>query len=99
MSSLAVSNFVDHLPLDKHMNIEDMQPVGDSYLVDNLMIKGVSMDRSLNASNVDYALEDADELKGLRHYFHKAFLGNIYYYLHPIINEHEVHLEGLGKSG
>ncbi len=53
-----------------------------SSLVDKLLIKGLKHDRSLNDSNHDYIMIDAQEGQGIRYFMHKYFVGFHYYYLH-----------------
>lgn len=54
-------------------NIEDV--IDSSYIIDQLFIKGLSADRTMNDTNLDYVMSDALEVDGLRSYIHKYNLG------------------------
>lgn len=53
----------------------------DSYIVEQLFVKGVSHDRDLNDSNIDYAYFKKFENQGVRVYTHKYYLGFLPLYL------------------
>ena len=52
-----------------------------SYIIDQMLIKGVKADRDENDSNHDYMYVDTNESEGLRYYLHKYFLGFHPYYI------------------
>ena len=54
----------------------------DSYIVDSIIIKGVSPNRDENDSNFDYELMKNKDNEGMRFYFHKYFTGHMHYYQH-----------------
>jgi len=54
----------------------------DTYIVDSLIVKGVSVIRSENDCNYDYNLQKNLDSKGMRFYMHKYFTGHMHYYLH-----------------
>lgn len=51
-----------------------------SYLIDSVLIKGLSVNRSENYSNFDYNLFMNLEEAGIRMYTHKFFTGYQHYY-------------------
>lgn len=53
-----------------------------TYIIDNMIIKGISPVRSENDCNYDYDLLKNREQDGLRFYMHKYFSGHMHYYLH-----------------
>jgi hypothetical protein len=53
-----------------------------SYIVDSVIIKGVSPRRKENDSNFDYSLMKNLDNQGLRFYNHKYFSGHMHYYQH-----------------
>lgn len=63
----------------RHNLVSDIE--GD-YLVDCMLVRGVSPDRSQNESNFDYTLDRTEEDSGLRYYRHKYFDGYEHYYQH-----------------
>lgn len=52
-----------------------------SYIIDQMLIKGVKSNRDDNDSNHDYMYVDTNESEGLRYYLHKYFLGFHPYYI------------------
>jgi hypothetical protein len=54
--------------------------IDQSYMIDNLLIKGLSVNRSENYSNFDYNLYTNLEEAGIRMYTHKFFKGYQHYY-------------------
>ena len=52
-----------------------------SYIIDQMLIKGVKANRDDNDSNHDYMYVDTNESEGLRYYLHKYFLGFHPYYI------------------
>jgi len=52
-----------------------------SYIIDQMLIKGVKSNRDDNDSNHDYMYVDTNENEGLRYYLHKYFLGFHPYYI------------------
>ena len=54
----------------------------DTYIVDSMIIKGVSPRRDENDCNYDYVLEKGKDHMGMRFYMHKYFTGHMHYYLH-----------------
>ena len=52
-----------------------------SYIIDQMLIKGVKANRDDNYSNHDYMYVDTNESEGLRYYLHKYFLGFHPYYI------------------
>jgi hypothetical protein len=52
-----------------------------SYIIDQMLIKGVKASRDDNDSNHDYMYVDTNESEGLRYYLHKYFLGFHPYYI------------------
>ena len=56
--------------------------IKETYIVDQMIIKGVSPNREENQSNFDYNLHKEQEDDGYRFYLHKYFTGHEYYYLH-----------------
>lgn len=54
----------------------------DTYIVDSMIIKGVSPRREENDSNYDYVVQKQLDHEGMRFYMHKYFLGHMHYYLH-----------------
>lgn len=52
-----------------------------SYLIDNMLVKGVKFNRDENDTNHDYMYVDTHESIGLRFYLHKYFLGFHPYYM------------------
>lgn len=54
--------------------------IDQTYIVDNLLVQGVSARRSENQSNFDYRLRKQEEEQGLRQYVHKYFEGYGLYY-------------------
>eukprot|EP00347_Sterkiella_histriomuscorum_P000208 403376769 len=53
----------------------------ESYIVDQILVKGVSQDRELNDQNIDYIYSNRYEGEGLRIYTHKYFIGYAPLYL------------------
>ena len=53
----------------------------ESYIIDKIFVKGVSHNRDLNDSNLDYNYVSHHENEGLRFYMHKYFIGFHAYYL------------------
>ena len=53
-----------------------MSDIEKSYIVDNMLIKGLSVNRNENYCNYDYNLGTNLEDSGLRFYTHKYFLGH-----------------------
>lgn len=60
-------------------SVEETQK--SSYIIDQMLIKGVKHNRDENDSNHDYMYVDTHENMGLRFYLHKYFLGFHPYYL------------------
>ena len=54
--------------------------IEDTYIVDNMIVKGVSSDRSQNACNFDYLKVRGHEENGILFYMHKYFAGYMHYY-------------------
>ena len=52
-----------------------------SYIIDQMLIKGVKANRDDNDSNHDHMYVDTNESEGLRYYLHKYFLGFHPYYI------------------
>jgi hypothetical protein len=52
-----------------------------SYMIDQVLVKGVKFDRHLNDLNHDYMYVDSHVNQGLRFYLHKYFLGFHPYYM------------------
>lgn len=52
-----------------------------SYIIDQMLVKGVRHDRDKNDSNHDYMYVNTHENQGLRFYLHKYFLGFHPYYM------------------
>ena len=63
-------------------------------MVDNVIIKGVSVIRDENDCNYDYNLLKNMDNQGMRFYMHKYFSGHMSYYLHL---KYEKHLKRLGE--
>jgi hypothetical protein len=59
----------------------------DTYIVDSMIIKGVSVNRDENDCNYDYNLLKNLESQGMRFYMHKYFTGHMHYYLHKKYQE------------
>lgn len=59
-----------------------MSDNADSYIVDSLIIKGVSPNRDDNDTNFDYQLDKALDNQGMRFYMHKYFAGWMHFYQH-----------------
>lgn len=57
-----------------------MNDSDESYLVDSVLIRGLSVNRSENYSNYDYNLFMNLEEAGVRMYTHKYFTGYHHYY-------------------
>jgi len=53
-----------------------------TYIVDSMIIKGVSINRDENDCNYDYNLLKNLDNQGMRFYMHKYFTGHMHYYLH-----------------
>ena len=60
-------------------NVEEASK--SSYIIDQMLIKGVKANRDDNDSNHDYMYVDTNESEGLRYYLHKYFLGFHPYYI------------------
>ena len=60
-------------------SVEEMAK--DSYLIDQLLVKGVRFNRDENDNNHDYLYVDNQENEGLRFYLHKYFIGFHPYYM------------------
>ena len=58
--------------------ISDIQ---EDYIVDSMIIKGVSADREENDCNYDYNKLKNMENQGMIFYMHKYFSGHMHYYL------------------
>jgi hypothetical protein len=54
--------------------------INHSYLIDSVLIKGLSVNRSENYSNYDYNLYTNLEEAGIRMYTHKFFSGYQHFY-------------------
>ena len=57
------------------------QTSSNSYLIDQLFVKGVRHNRDENDSNHDYIYVEMNENQGLRFYLHKYFIGFHPYYM------------------
>lgn len=57
-----------------------MSDINHSYLIDSVLIKGLSVNRSENYSNYDYNLYTNLEEAGIRMYTHKFFSGYQHFY-------------------
>ena len=57
------------------------ETVKSSYMIDQMLVKGVRFDRDENDSNHDYMYVDTHENMGVRFYLHKYFLGFHPYYM------------------
>jgi hypothetical protein len=57
------------------------QATKTSYIIDQMLIKGVKANRDDNDCNHDYMYVDTNESEGLRYYLHKYFLGFHPYYI------------------
>jgi hypothetical protein len=55
--------------------------IEDTYIVDSMIIKGVSVNREENDCNYDYNLLKNMDNQGMRFYMHKYFSGHMHYYL------------------
>lgn len=53
----------------------------ETYIIDSLLVQGVSAQREKNMSNFDYSLEQSQEAAGVRAYTHRYFTGQGQYYL------------------
>lgn len=73
----AKSDETDYGQLRKNL-VSDIE---DTYIVDSMIIKGVSVHRSENDCNYDYNLLKNMDNKGMRFYMHKYFSGHMHYYL------------------
>ena len=62
--------------------------IENTYIIDNMIIKGISPVRSENDCNYDYDLVKIREHMGMRFYMHKYFSGHMHYYLHLKYEEH-----------
>ena len=60
----------------------------NSYIVDSMIIKGVSVRREENDANFDYNLQKDLENEGMRFYMHKYFTGHMHYYQHLKFEEY-----------
>jgi len=60
-------------------NVEEASK--SSYIIDQMLVKGVKANRDDNDSNHDYMYVDTNEAEGLRYYLHKYFLGFHPYYI------------------
>lgn len=60
-------------------NVEEASK--SSYIIDQMLVKGVKANRDDNDSNHDYMYVDTNESEGLRYYIHKYFLGFHPYYI------------------
>jgi hypothetical protein len=60
-------------------NVEEASK--SSYIIDQMLVKGVKANRDDNDSNHDYMYVDTNESEGLRYYLHKYFLGFHPYYI------------------
>lgn len=49
--------------------------VAEDYIVDMMLVRGLSVDRDENSCNFDYELNRSEESQGLRFYQHKYFTG------------------------
>jgi hypothetical protein len=57
------------------------QATKSSYMIDQMLIKGVKANRDENDCNHDYMFVDTNESDGLRYYLHKYHLGFHPYYI------------------
>jgi hypothetical protein len=73
---------LDYFPLK---NSQTKVNLNKLEIIDELVIKGVSPDREMNDSNIDYLLDKTKEQDGLRQYLHKFFMGDHLYYLYPLM--------------
>lgn len=70
-----------------------------TYIVDSMIIKGVSVNRDENDCNYDYKLMKDRDHEGMRFYMHKYFSGHMHYYQHLRFKQHhEKLLEILEKQ-
>ena len=65
----------------KYQPVAVEQATKESYIIDQMLIKGVKANRDENDSNHDYMYVDTNEVEGLRYYLHKYFLGFHPYYI------------------
>ena len=56
--------------------------IKEDYIIDSMIIKGVSVHRDENDCNYDYNLLRNMENRGMKFYMHKYFSGHMHYYLH-----------------
>ena len=54
--------------------------IEESYIVDHMIVKGVSLDRARNDCNFDYLKVRGHEMNGILFYMHKYFAGYMHYY-------------------
>ena len=64
----------------------------EDYIINTILVKGVSVRRDENDCNYDYNLIKNLEDDGLKFYLHKYFTGHMHYYLHI---RYEKHLQRL----
>ena len=64
----------------------------DTYVVDSVIIKGVSVNREENDCNYDYKLMKDRDHEGMRFYMHKYFSGHMHYYQHLRFKQHHERL-------
>ena len=56
--------------------------IKEDYVVEHMLIQGVSTNRELNDFNFDYELMKSKDEEGTRLYCHKYFTGHMHYYQH-----------------
>ena len=54
--------------------------ITEDYIVDQMLVRGLSVDREQNEANFDYELNRSQESDGFRFYQHKYFTGHDMYY-------------------
>lgn len=66
----------------------------ENYIIDSMIIKGISPKRDENDNNFDYQINSKKDNDGMRFYMHKFFIGYQHYYQHLRFKEkHERWLE------
>lgn len=72
--------------------------IEDTYVVDSVIIKGVSVNRDENDCNYDYNLLKNMDNQGMRFYMHKYFSGHMHYYLMQKYQDHVKRLEEIATA-
>jgi len=62
--------------------------IKEDYIIDTMIVKGVSVRRDENDCNYDYNLLRNLEDRGMKFYMHKYFSGHMHYYLHLRYDRH-----------